>query len=329
MEKGYKNIKADRGLVISIIILLAGLFVSTMINGSYRAGWGIIKGWFILPLLFFIIFSSVVKNKENLFKALYFSAFNLSFVGIIYFFLGELTYDGRLKIFLNSPNYLAMYLAPAIFWGAYSLKENKKIYFVTLAIILISLYLTFSYTAWAAIAASFLIMEIFRSGKNFFRSKSFIFLIFIIFIISIFQINNQKINNLINLYERSSIASRMMIWKSSGKILKDNWILGIGPGNFQEKYLEYQKYFPPYLEWAVPHPHNLYLAFWLSGGVLSLVGFFMLISNWFKKILKMKNSQLKLAVLGTMLYILIHGFFDTTYFKNDLAVIFWMLFSIL
>ena len=27
---------------------------------------------------------------------------------------------------------------------------------------------------------------------------------------------------------------------------------------------EYQKHFPPYLEWAVPQPHNLYLAFWLQ-----------------------------------------------------------------
>jgi len=28
--------------------------------------------------------------------------------------------------------------------------------------------------------------------------------------------------------------------------------------------------------------------------------------------------------LGVMLYVLVHGIFDTTYFKNDLAVVFWL-----
>jgi O-antigen ligase len=118
-----------------------------------------------------------------------------------------------------------------------------------------------------------------------------------------------------------------MIWQSSGKILSDNWLLGIGPGNFQDKYLEYQKYFPPYLEWAVPHPHNLYLAFWLYGGLVGLVSFLVILYFFFKKVETPKlgvSTGVKYIALGVMIYVLLHGLVDTTIFKNDLAVVFWL-----
>ena len=118
-----------------------------------------------------------------------------------------------------------------------------------------------------------------------------------------------------------------MIWRSAIRIISDNWIFGIGPGNFQEKYLEYQKYYPPYLEWAVPHPHNIFLTFWISGGGLALGGFLWLIFLYFQDILEIKKTDaLRLVSLGWMLYFLLHGMVDTTYFKNDLAVLFWMAF---
>jgi O-antigen ligase len=115
-------------------------------------------------------------------------------------------------------------------------------------------------------------------------------------------------------------------------MIKNHWLIGIGPGNYQEKYLDYQKYYPPYLEWAVPHPHNLYLAFWLYGGIAGLIGFLSLIFLWFKGILpKIKSGPdwTALVSLGIMAYILTHGLIDTTYFKNDLAVIFWLCFIVL
>ena len=121
-----------------------------------------------------------------------------------------------------------------------------------------------------------------------------------------------------------------MIWRSAGRLIEDNWLWGIGAGNFQEKYLVYQKYFTPYLEWAVPHPHSLYLSIWLYGGALGLAGFVGLIFFWFRSFWRLqKNPNLRFIGLGIMFYILLHGIVDTTYFKNDLAVVFWLLFTLL
>ena len=125
-----------------------------------------------------------------------------------------------------------------------------------------------------------------------------------------------------------------MIWRAAGKILEDHWILGIGPGNFQTEYLAYQKYFPPYLEWAVPHPQNVYLTFWLYGGILGMLGFLGTLYFYFAEIFgKIKsasgNAPLYLVSFGIMFYFLLHGLVDTTIFKNDLAVVFWLNFLVL
>ena len=129
-----------------------------------------------------------------------------------------------------------------------------------------------------------------------------------------------------NLGERSSLASRLAIWKSAGLMAEKNPLFGIGPGNFQEKYLEYQKYFPPYLEWSAPQPHNIFLAFWLESGLVGLIGFIILLVYFFRDNKKAIENNLDLGILflAIMIYVLIHGLVDTTYWRNDLAVVFWV-----
>jgi O-antigen ligase len=145
-------------------------------------------------------------------------------------------------------------------------------------------------------------------------------------IILFLQIGTSKWEQLVAFQDRSSSMSRMMIWSAALKIGWDNPIIGIGPGRFQEKYLEYQKYFPPYLEWAVPQPHNLWLAIWLQLGILGVVGFGWLLVTWLKEFADKKDKkEIDYMYLGIMLSILIHGMVDTPYFKNDLAIIFWLI----
>ncbi len=338
----YKNYKL---YIFSIALIFIGLVISALANQNYREGFGIIKGWFFDPILFSFILVNKIKGREDIdtiLKTLYFSAFSVSFIALEYFFYGYLTYDKRIQAFYGSPNYLAMFLAPSIFIGLYLLrikktkillagKEGKiKNYIIPFSsvIIIFIIYLTYSYAAWISIILSLIIIGLITKKFN---NKFIIILSLLIFIAFSAQINNPKIKNIFS--ERSSLESRIMIWKSSEKILKDNIILGIGPGNFQNKYLEYQKYFPPYLEWAVPQPHNLYLAFWLQSGIIGLIGFISLIFIWLRKITKeilsnQKNSSLLAVFLGIFIYILTHGLLDTTYWKNDLAFIFWIIISI-
>ena len=329
----WKNFyKEYKSYIISTSLIFFGLIVSTLANQNYREGLGIIKGWFFDPLLFSFILIHEIKGEkdiERILKIFYFSSFLISLIAFEYLFYGSLTYDGRLKAFYDSPNYLAMFLSPSIFIGLYLIKNIKpakgvKKYALPTTIFLISLiiFFTYSYATWIAIIASLIITMIITKKV----SKKFIAISALIIVFAFLtQLNNPKLNNIFS--ERSSLSSRMMIWKSSALMIKNNFVFGIGPGNFENTYLEYQKYFPPYLEWAVPQPHNLYLAFWLQSGIIGLTGFFILIFSWLKKTTKNSANLLCAASLGVILCILIHGIFDTTYWKNDLSFVFWIFFS--
>lgn len=315
-------------------MIAGGFIISIILNNNYLSGLGILKGWVVLPMLFALATRSILGEEKikNTYTAYYFSAATVAFAGMAYLFLEKLTFDGRLQAFFNSPNYLAMYLAPAIIVGVLSrdnfqykfnfLDFRNSLYAISLALILTVFYLTYSYAAWLAAIGSMAIVEIIKNKRKINLKKALIFAV-LVFGIILSQWNTQKFTELKSFSERSSFQSRLMIWKSSVEILKNNFLFGIGPGNFQEKYLEYQDKFPPYLEWAVPHPHNIGLAFWLYSGLIGLVGFLALIILWFKKILSAEN-EMKYMALGIICYVLLHGLIDTTYFKNDLAIVFWL-----
>ncbi len=364
--------RINRIYVLAITLIFIGLLVSTLINENWRTSFGIIKGWFAAPLIFGWVLVKGRKGKgeeeregreeekeqaervKSVLHWLYLSVFLVAATSFVYYFISDLTYDGRLKAFYLSPNHLAMYLAPGLIIGiylirnatlrltgkniqgwrllAYAGKRHSSLFFyvISLLIILLSLYFTYSYAAWLAIILSLAVVYLIKNKKINKRTVSVSLIILLLIIAS--QWHTEKFNNLKN-FSRSSLESRITIWQSAGKILKDNIILGIGPGNFQNKYLEYQKYFPPYLEWAVPQPHNLYLAFWLQAGIIGLAGFLVMLVFWLKSqleiIRKQKNGADIAAVpLGIMIYILFHGLADTTYWKNDLATVFWIIFTL-
>jgi putative inorganic carbon (hco3(-)) transporter len=265
--------------------------------------------------------------------ALFFSGSVLAFVGLGYWLSSELTYDGRLKIFYNSPNELAMYLSIMFLVGTVlflKARENREKFFIIfgLMLILVNLFLTLSFAAWAGAGLSFGVMIILLKPKRFFKIIIATFAILVLAFVS--QAGSKKIHNLLLENGRSSLDSRIQVWKASGLMIKGSPIFGIGPANFQNKYLEYQKYFPPYLEWAVPQPHNMYLAFWLEAGLLGFVGFIGLIMKFFVDNKKAITSDRLIGALcaSLMVYFLIHGSLDTTYWRNDMAVLFWMMVSL-
>jgi O-antigen ligase len=318
---------------LPVALMLLGLALSVIANKNYSVGLGAIKGWFVFPLVFGIVFYDALKKDENFLKksllALFFSGVAVSAVGIVYKFLGELTYDGRLKIFWDSPNQLAMFLAIPFLTGLFFVLQEKEMnkkkpYILSIVLIGLILYYTFSYGAWLAITVA-IIVFFWLKYRNI-TQKKYVAILLVFLLIFISWASFSKFKNIQNLGERSSLVSRFMIWKSAGLMIENDSLFGIGAGNFQNKYLEYQKYFPPYLEWSVPQPHNIFLAFWLESGLVGLVGLVVLLWYFFRDNKKaiMNNRDFGILFLGIMVYILVHGLIDTTYWRNDLAVVFWV-----
>ena len=320
------------GYKYPILLIFIGLTISTLFSADIQISAGIWKGWFLAPLLFFIVFINKIKTAEQIkttLISLTLSGFLLALIGLWYWFLGDLTYDGRLKAFYLSPNHLAMYLAPILIlsfglWGFIKNKWQRIVLFIIYFSILIAIYLTYSYGAWLGLIGAGVFMLIVKYLST---RRLIVFILLLIFLI-FFQLQTPKAQNLFN-FSRSSLESRLMIWRAAMEIIKDHSLIGIGPGVFQKYYLEYQPKFEPYLEWASPQPHNIFLAFWLQTGLIGLIGFIWLLIQFFKiSFRQLLVTRYSLLITGSMIYILIHGLVDTTYWKNDLSIIFWLIIAL-
>jgi len=324
----------DKSWLYPVFLIFFGLTLSTLTSTDLSTSAGIWKGWFLAPLIFSLVVVSSIGNKDqirNIFGFLTLSGIVVSLIALFYYFTGDLTYDNRLRAFYLSPNHLAMYLSPILtlsFYLYFSFKKNiyKVLLFFAQFLILITIYLTYSYGAWLALLITLIfVLFLNKNKKKLLFVISFFILILVLF--CIFQVNNQKFQGIFNL-SYPAFGSRLVIWQSAWEITKDYSLLGIGPGMFQKYYLDYQAIFEPYPEWAVPQPHNLFLAFWLQTGLLGLVGFIWLMVKFFRTSFLKKQDPLFMILLAVMIYTLVHGLVDAPVWKNDLAILFWLVISL-
>ncbi len=328
--------KIEGKLAWPIFLIFSGTTLATLFSVDLEATAGAWKGWLVVPLIFLLILITNIQNKKqlrNILISLASSGIVVSLIAFFYWLQGNVTYNGRLNAFYLSPNYLAMYLSPILIFLLYFyFVVNKKILNILIIIgcFLLSwtIYLTYSHGAWFGLMSAFLFLFIiFISQKHiFWKNKKILGILFLaVFLFLVLQVSTNRFDFSSNL-PGASLEPRLIIWKSAAEIIKDNYLLGIGPRMFQEYYLNYQEKFPPYLEWAVPHPHNIFLAFWLQSGLIGLIGFIWLLVSFFKQT---KNSQLlNYFLLAAMIYILVHGLLDTTYWKNDLSIVFWLIIAL-
>jgi O-antigen ligase len=133
---------------------------------------------------------------------------------------------------------------------------------------------------------------------------------------------NFRYRLLLPFYGEKSAVARFSLWKTGVKMISDEPVLGkglVGFGNNWEKYNS-----DPNLE-HYNFPHNIILNFWVDFGilgVLSMMGLFVYgIINGIKNRTNLYWFGLMLALVA----IFTHGLIDIPYLKNDLAVVFWVL----
>jgi len=315
----------NSNLYFPIFLIFLGATISTLFSSNIQISAGIWKAWFVAPMLFFIVLINIIKTERqirNIIISVVLSGFFVALIALLYWYRGNLTYDNRLQAFYNSPNYLAMFLSPILILSSYLFfvlknKIAKMLLIIHCLLLITILYLTYSYGAWfGLIGSTFLLLMFSRIKKRYFL----LFFLIIILCIS-FQVSSYKFQGFLDL-SYPSLKSRLIIWQSSWEIIKDHSLIGIGPSMFQKYYLEEQVNFEPYLEWAVPQPHNVFLAFWLQTGLIGLIGFIWLI---FLLFINYKSKILNSVILCVIISIIIHGLIDTTYWKNDLSVFFWLI----
>lgn len=316
---------------VCILIFVFSFFTSLIIWPNVHSA-GVFFEWLLLPAITCVFISThLSKNasaKTIICIGLIFLFFLVSAVSLFYYFSKIMTYDHRLNSFFLSPNHLAMFLAPLLFilWGY--LTKNCDFFmrlFLYLSLILgsITILLTQSFTTIFAICVTIVVSAMILYKKN---------LIFYLSVILIFLITGfslyEKISNSNIALERSSLSSRVMIWQNAIFHIQKSPIFGYQIDDFQHIYLNTQSLFSTYLEWAVPTPHNLFLTLWISGGIFAVFSFitllFYVIFCGFH-FYHMQHKKHIILYCGALIVIFFSSFTDTPYWKNDLAIIFWII----
>jgi O-antigen ligase len=79
------------------------------------------------------------------------------------------------------------------------------------------------------------------------------------------------------------------------------------------------------------YPHNVLLNFWSEIGLFGALFAFLLVVKFvinYLRVISRENRKIYIILICVMAVILIHGLVDVPYFKNDLAVFWWMLFGL-
>ena len=349
-QDGFKPI--PRKIYLPIGLLIFALIISTIISPDKRTALGELKGFFIDPLLVGWLIFQYLKEKDitKIFAGLIGSGLFVGIHTIVQKFLGHVTADGRvIGIFGYSPNYVALFLAPiAVLLIAYGLTLviQKKyfpsiFYFLFSIFYLVAIYFSGSRGGFLAVGGGlgiFVILYYWTWIRAHLAAKIMIAVLIIMALATTWSLFRPDFSLSPETGGRATSSNnvRFQIWQASTELaIKNpkNTILGVGLGNFQnafDKLTKERANFPEYITPMALTPHNLFLMFWFSSGLLGLVAFLWLLvifyREGFKKLLSSKTTPIILAIVST---IIIYGFIESSIWKNDLGILFWTFWTLI
>ena len=273
--------------------------------------------------------------------------------------------ERRITSIFDYPNALALFLGPIIVLSFFEFQRHFSppsqggigggravkrftswswFWLLTGSLGLINVILAQSEASWIALVATFflfVVVKFFESFRDRVRGVGtppitrFIFIVPIIFIacvIVIIPFRNYALEKLT--LNDSSGHVRISQWTETIALLKDHPIFGAGLSGYPIALKPYHKNIS--LE-IFQYPHNFILNIWVELGLLGLVAFGLL--AW--RIIRMckndcardgRNRPLHAIPTNAIPFIFfemtIHGLVDVPYFKNDLALLTWILLAV-
>ncbi len=336
---------------LPIMLLLLAATISTLVSPDKLVALGQLKAYFVDPILVVWLVLSFLKKEDFIWilSGLAGSSLIVSGFSLYQKIIGQVTDDERVVgIFGYSPNYVALFLGPIIGMVlAHNLElmtkniavkdKNLKIVLGWLVVVIdfIAIYLSVSRGAFLALLAGlifYLIIHFWNKIKQNFCLKISLLVIIVIAIIAAWLVFRP--NFLLSPEAGSRVTSsnniRWQIWQTSIELIGNHPILGIGLGNYQNAFdlLTHNRVnFSAYITPLALSSHNIFLMFWLSTGLLGLIAFIWLLIIFFQKAFQNLDKPIAVVLVTAMAILIFQGFVDTPYFKNDLSLLFWLLFA--
>ena len=150
-------------------------------------------------------------------------------------------------------------------------------------------------------------------------------MIFSLILIFIFPVFFERLETIFNFRNHSSNNFRVNVWLASLKMIMDNWIWGIGPGNSTFR-LAYGLYMISGFD--ALSAYNIFLEICIELGVFALIIFLLILVTSFLRLhyLFWNNKNIfALGIVISMVTVFFHGMTDTVLFRPQFFIPFWFL----
>jgi len=337
-----------------VYLLLLFAVISVAFSPEKTIALGILKGWFVVPAILYFIIINIFDKKSirQITVPLFLSLMVVSVwsalqkfgvITTLFYQSGDPGFNDYLIRFrsfgpFESPNYLAMFVVSVGFLSLPILNYfqrtiDKALVLVFYILPLYALYTSRSLGGLLAFGFGLICFFAFGLAKTYRArlvnsgGKIAAWVGGLLVTAIAFAIIFSSISN-----ETYSTHIRMDIYRYSWQLIQDHPIFGVGLGNFQSAVKAISSTnlgFVTYgLSYAV-HPQNLFLTLWLNLGLLGLLAFLYILGSFFWSLGRRGGDILVMAaVFAAMVTVVIHGLVDTTYFKNDLSAIFWLMLAV-
>ena len=331
------NLKTAYGVALFflsgiIAVFVAGVSIKTI--GQFFV-------LFFQPLTVFVIFKYFISEnselKTNFTNLLYvllglFGIFAIvqyvTLFGLPPLYWGNSIEPKRATSFFHHPNFYALFSVPLLSFLLPDLFSKIKInvkhnlgWIVLWLTATAGAFLSLSRAGWLGLCLAIFIYVVLSEDR---KIRTIATVAFVSLTLIVFSIPNLRFRVLLPFYKEKSAISRLSLWKTGAKAISQSPIFGLGLTGFSKSFSSLNT--DPNLD-SHNFPHNIFLNFWVETGIVGLISFtyicFIIIKNGLK-------NRTKLEFFGAALFVfslLAQGLIDNPYFKNDLALTFWIIAS--
>ena len=314
------------------LLLIAGV-IGIIVSPDLTRAAGIYRAYFLEAVAVFYIAVDMIRTREDLRRVLLVAGLGISLFAIGQLAVFGIAFNehtlrlGKAPSFLNtSPNSVALFLEPPLAFALGFLLFPSKprerwIALVFLAIILAATITTLSRASYVAMAALAVLVVLTIPSRRW-RFIAIGVMATIALVILEVPFVSQRLNNL-----AKSVVNRESLYGQALHMLSQRPVFGAGISGFPVRVAPFR---PPN-QVVQLYPHDLWLTTWSELGLLGVLAFAFIFFSLLWRGLRRLGSAGGIAhpvlwgAVGALLLYLVHGFFDSPYWKNDLSVEFWLI----
>jgi O-antigen ligase len=317
---------------IPIALLLVAGIIGIAVGPDHLRALGIYRAYFLEAIACFYIAVDLLRTREDVQVVLLVAAVGScvmaigQIVSFIFVFSQHRLQLGDAPAFLNTtPNAVALYLEPTLAFAVSFLlfgsrPRERWVSLAVLALVLPAIVLTLSRALYLAMCVLAVVLVLSVPNPRWRLRTIGVLALFALAVLEVPFINQRLVTL------GTSAELRTSIYGQALRMLSQRPILGAGISGFPVRVAPFR----PGNQTIQLYPHDLWLTTWSELGLLGVLSFaviyFGLLWGGFRALGRATEIYRPLlwGAVGALILWLVHGLFDSPYWKNDLSVLFWL-----